>query len=201
MKRHMQPADEPAMQQGCERARVHHQTGGFSIDGCVNVQIISFTYANRHTVEAAILCARRFARKSGIHFEDQYLFLAVKNGASRQENISTENPIDFLFLKYAGSASKRGEEESEARSPFGAAKQISDAAKKAASKIDHVAGDKHRAGIFTRRRIAWFLPGESGFGFRCDRPIKNATAGNVWRCLILIRLINSPPAKRLRCQR
>src|SRR5437588_8262814 len=75
MKRHMQPADEPAMQQGCERARVHHQTGGFSIDGCVNVQIISFTYANRHTAEAAILCARRFARKSGIHFEDQYLFL------------------------------------------------------------------------------------------------------------------------------
>jgi len=108
MKRHMQPADEPAMQQGCERARVHHQTGGFSIDGCVNVQVISFTYANRHTAEAAILCARRFARKSGIHFEDQYLFLAVKNGASRQENISTENPIDFLFVKYAGRASGVG---------------------------------------------------------------------------------------------
>jgi hypothetical protein len=48
------------------------------------------------------------ARKSGIHFEDQYLFLAVKNGASRQENISTENPIDFLFVKYAGRASGVG---------------------------------------------------------------------------------------------
>ena len=107
----------------------------------------------------------------------------------------------FCRERVSGSASKRGEEESETRSPFGAAKQISDAAKKAASKIDHVVGDKHRAGIFTRRRIAWFLPGESGFGFRGDRLIKNATEGNVWRCLILIRLINSPPAERLRCQR
>src|SRR5207244_10952954 len=91
-----------------ERSRVAAQSVGFPIPGCVYLHIIRVSYATRHTAEAARLCARRFARKSGIHFEDQYLFLAVNNGASRQENISTENPIDFLFLKYAGRASGAG---------------------------------------------------------------------------------------------
>src|SRR5712692_1992424 len=71
----------------------------------------------------------------------------------------------FCPERVSGSASKRGEEESEIRSPFGAATQISDAAKKAASKVDNVVGDKHRARIFTRRRIAWFVSRESGFTF------------------------------------
>src|SRR6266487_2551590 len=71
----------------------------------------------------------------------------------------------FCWERVSGRASKRGEEESETRWPSGAATQISAVAKKAASKIDNILGEKHRARIFTRRRIAWFVLGESGFTF------------------------------------
>jgi len=89
----------------------------------------------------------------------------------------------FCRERVSGSASKRGEEESETRSPFGAATHISDAAKKAASKIDSVVGDKHRARIFTRRRIAWFLGRESGFAFCSQRSNKKSNSS---QCLALL---------------
>src|SRR2546430_2696719 len=68
MKRNVQPPNKSAVEQRRKRACVHHQARGFTVDGCIYVKVIRVANANRHAPKAAILCPRRFAWKSRIHF-------------------------------------------------------------------------------------------------------------------------------------
>src|SRR5256885_14424662 len=93
----------------------------------------------------------------------------------------------FCRERVSGSASKRGEDESETRWLFGAATHISVAANKIVTTTETIFGRSGRPGIFTRRRIAWFLLRESAFVIGLEK------AAFVRR-MILVQRRNAVPA-------
>src|SRR2546428_13487236 len=70
----------------------------------------------------------------------------------------------FCRERVSGSASKRGEDESETRWLFGAAMHISVAANKIVTPTETIFGGSGGPGIFTRRRLPGFLLREGPLG-------------------------------------
>src|SRR6266550_4960222 len=94
------------MQQRGERTRVHHQPRRFSVNGTVDIQIVTIADLNRNSPQSAPIETRKAAQDSRIHLKNEQLPLTIKHRLGREKNVRSDDAVDFLLVNQPRGATR-----------------------------------------------------------------------------------------------
>src|ERR1044071_8792879 len=84
------------MQEGGERARVHHQFRLNPVHGAVDVKIVAVADVDRDAAKSAEIESGHAARHARIYLENEDLPLAIEERLGGEQNIRTQDSIDLV---------------------------------------------------------------------------------------------------------
>src|ERR1700758_423304 len=93
------------MQQRRKRTRIDHQPGTFSVNGTIDIQVVTIADLNRNSPQSTPIKTGKAAQDIRIGLQNEQLTLTIQHRLRREENVRSNDPVDFLFVNQPRRAS------------------------------------------------------------------------------------------------